>query len=436
MTDPSRQPKTTGRPNVRLRNIRWSLLNANERLEAEQRRVGGYPLARRLLLAPTFWALRAGLAMVTNLLSLPIYVTRNTPTRFAAYARQRQDTYVDSYTRFQSNARWTIGFFLVTVVAVVSAMTLAALLRDRVAPRPDSQQIFHVGILKRSDALDPLIISFQRNLAERGYRAGERVIYDQQTISGSPAEMETVAAAFVGQKSDLILAVGDIAAQAVKKATLQINIPTVFYANFDPVEDGLIKNYGRSESNFVGVGEGALVKQQVELLKKIAPTVRTLGVMSVPADGTNQRFIRALQAAVVGEKIAVQTETITAIEDIPAALDALVVAGARSVYLAPSALTAPHLELIARASLARNIILIGNSAKNAEAGALFALMADLDVIGQQLASQADQIFRDISPSNISSQFPSKSLLALNRKTAAALGLTIPADIIERADVRY
>lgn len=412
------------------------LLETGDSLKAGTKKIAPSPFVIRLFLVPTFWVMRGGLVLVNNLLSLPMYLTRNTPASFSTYARRRGDTYIDSYARFKKNAQWTVGVTVVSIVAVIVAATSATYLRNKTASVTESKRIFHVGILKRATTLDPLIASFKRGLSELGYQDGERVIYDEQTSAGDETELEAVVKGFVDQKKDLILAVGDVAAQATQKATITINIPTVYYANFNPVDDGLIKSYARSDNNFVGIGEGSIVKQQIELLERIAPTMRKLGVMSVPTDGTNQRFIRALQEAAVGEEFTLHTETISTVEDITAALDALVAAGATAVYLAPSTLTAPRLEFVAQEVLARKMVLVGNSSKNAEAGALFALMADLDSVGQQLALQAEQIFRGTLPSQISSQFPVESSLAINLKTAAALGLTIPADIIERADVKY
>jgi putative ABC transport system substrate-binding protein len=436
MATPNQPPKTNTPSNHRLRNIRWALLATSERLRVEHRQTTRYPFATRLLLRPTFWLLRSGLALVINLLLLPIYLTRSSQVGFAQYARKRGDMYIDSYARFKRNIRYTVDFVAITIVAVASAAVSATILRDETAPVTESPRVFQVGILKRANTLDPLITSFKSGLDEYGYRDGERVIYDEPVNSGDEAALETVANEFVSQKKDLILAVGDVAALAVKKSTLKINIPTVFYANFDPVEEGLIKSYARSDNNFVGIGDGAMVKQQVELLERIEPTLRTLGVMSVPADGTNQAFIRALKAAIVGKTLTLRIETIAVADDIPAALDALVAAGATALYLAPSTLTATRLEFVAQAALVRKLILIGNSGKNAEAGALLALLADLDSVGHQLASQADQIFRGVMPLQISSEFPSANLLEINLKTAAALKLTLPPDIIERADVRY
>jgi len=374
--------------------------------------------------------------MVTNLLSLPIYITRDTSTRFMMYARRRGDMYVNSYTCFRNSALRTIVVMVVLIIVGGLAVISATFLRNNTVPATESKLVIHVGILKRPSSLDPLIASFKRGLAERGFRDGEQVIYDEPVNSGDEATLEAAAGRFVDQKKDLIFAVGDMAAQAVKKSTVKLNIPTVFYANFDPVEDGLIKGYANSENNLVGVGDGAMVERQLELLRRIVPTARTVGVMSVPADGTNQNFISALKSAAPTQNLEVREEVITNINDVPRALDALRTAGINVVYLAPSAITSPRLEYIAQEALVRKMILIGNSAKNAEAGAVFALMADLDSVGRQLAAQADQIFRGTLPSQISSQFPLESFLALNLKTAAALNLTIPSDIIERADVRY
>ncbi len=404
--------------------IRWSLLDARDRLRETRPQTFRSDLAR------------LSLTLIIYLFSIPIYLTPRAQNGFSRYARRREGVYVDSYSRFKKNAQWTIGAAVVTIIAVGLATTAATFLRKKTTPAAESKHVFQVGILERLTTLEPMVTSFKRGLSERGYSEGERIVYDEQVNAGDETALVAVTQKFVNQKKDLILAIGDAASLAVKKGTLKINIPTVFYANFDPVEEGLIKSYARSENNLVGVGDGALIGQQLELLKHIAPTVHTIGVMSVATDGTNQGFIKALKKNAADTAFTIRTESITSADDIPHTLDVLATAGISIVYLAPSALTAPRLADVAQQALARKMILIGNSEKNAAAGALVALLADVNTVGRQLAAQADQIFHGALPSQISSQFPLASTLALNLKTAVTLNITIPPDIIERADVKY
>lgn len=410
----------------RLQRIRWSLLHERDRLAA-----AGQQAARTRTLLVRFL-----LNLTVYLVSVPIYLTRSPQAGFTKYARRRGDTYVESYIGFKRTARLTVGIVIVTILATGAAIVAGTFVRKTVAPSTESSRVLHVGILKRATTLDPMVAAFKAGLAERGYRENERVLYDEQTVSGDEVALEAAADTFVDQKKDLILAVGDLAAKTAKKVTVRVNIPTVFYANFDPVESGLIESYASSKNNLVGVGEGAFVNQQLELLVRIAPAAQVIGVMSVPTDRTNQDFIRVLKTAAASDGLEVREEAVETAADIAPALERLKAVGVNAVYLAPSTLTAPRLAYVAHETLARGMLLIGNSQKNAEVGALYAVMADLDSVGEQLASQADQIFSNVLPAHLSSELPTKSLLALNLKTAATLNLTLPDDILTRADVTY
>ncbi|MBI4426254.1 MAG: hypothetical protein HY567_01650 [Candidatus Kerfeldbacteria bacterium] len=103
----------------RLRRIRWTLLDARDRLIAHQR-----PSLRR-------WIAAVSLGITIHLISLPIYLTRYPQTNFARYARRRETTYTDSYARFKQIVQFTIGLVLVSIVAVTLAVVVGTVIRTK-----------------------------------------------------------------------------------------------------------------------------------------------------------------------------------------------------------------------------------------------------------------------------------------------------------------
>ncbi len=418
-----------------LRRLRWPLVAASQRLRQDISLAQQEPFGLRLVLIV---ALRAAVSLLTillNIVSLPIYLTAPPQQAFQRYGVRHGQTYVESYSRFTRQFQFTLGVVFVTIVAAALAAGSVMLLRSQQPPRDAiTDRPFVVGILNRVTA-DPLIVRFKTTLNDLGFPEGGAIRYDERL--GSSEDQLTVAAQeFVAQRHDAILAIGEAAALAAQRATRTINIPIIFLASFDPVSQGLIESYSNSGNNLVGVGNAALIDRQIKLLKEILPELDAVGVMAVPDDPTNQRFVEALERVAPEQGIRIRRETIATPADIPRAFDAFAAAGLRAAYFAPSALTDSRLDLVAREAAARTIALIGNSPKNAEAGALLSLYADLDSVGEQLGRMADRLLRGALPASMSSRFPDQTFLAINETTAAAIGLTLPPGLIERADARY
>lgn len=418
------------------RRLRWSLVAASQRLRQDIHLAQREPFGLRLLLVVALWAVLSLLTVVINIVSLPIYLAATPQQSFQRYGARQGLTYVESYSRFTQQFQFTLGVIFVTVVAAGLAAGSVMLLRSQ-QPSKDAiaDQQFVVGIIKRTTGLDPLIVRFKETLNTLGFQEGNTIRYDERLVT-SEDQLSMAAQEFVTQRHDVIVAIGEAAALAAQRATRTINIPIIFLASFDPVNQGLIKSYGNSGNNLVGVGHAAPIDRQIDLLKQILPALDVVGVMAVPDDPTNQDFVEALERVAPEQGVRVRRESVATPADIPRAFAAFADAGVRSAYLAPSALTDSRLDVVAREAVASKIALIGNGPKNAEAGALLALYADLDVVGEQLGRMANRLLRGALPASMSSRFPDQTFFAINETTAAAIGLTLPPELIERADARY
>lgn len=103
----------------KLRQVRWALLDARDRLIVEQKKTGRMPWSARL------WLLTLLLSLIVHLISLPIYITRSPQKNFSAYARRSGSLYLDSFTSFQRSVQFTLNIILVTVIALVLAVVSA-----------------------------------------------------------------------------------------------------------------------------------------------------------------------------------------------------------------------------------------------------------------------------------------------------------------------
>lgn len=119
------------RTHEQLRTIRWTLLEAQDRLRAEVRLSRAEPFGIRLLLALTLWVLIQLVALAAHIISLPITLTRSPQASFALIARRRGDTFVESYSHFKRTVLFIVGLVIVTTVAATLAFLTAVLLSRR-----------------------------------------------------------------------------------------------------------------------------------------------------------------------------------------------------------------------------------------------------------------------------------------------------------------
>ncbi|MBI3115555.1 MAG: ABC transporter substrate-binding protein [Candidatus Kerfeldbacteria bacterium] len=361
-------------------------------------------------------------------ISLPALM-RNVPQRtFPRVARRERETYVESYDRYKTTGRVVVPTVLtiivVGVLAIVSTLSFHTLLRP-------AQRLVTVGVLKRVATLDPLVQSFQEGLMAHGFRVA------LTTRTGSTtAELTKLATALVAKRVDVLLTLGDQATLAGQTATQRTRTPTLFFTTSDPVALGVVQRFTPSGTNLVGVGRAILAERQVRLLQQLAPTLDTLAILFDPNDATSNQFRQALEDIAASEAIDVRGYPISRESEVLATFDAIVADGADAVYLAPGATTSPLNASTAAAARDRRLLLMGNSERNAEAGAAVAFSVDLERVGGQLADLAHAILQGAPPEQLSVLLPSHGFLAFNRKTAEAIGLVIPPDLLAEADALF
>jgi len=139
--------------------------------------------------------------------------------------------------------------------------------------------VIQVGVLQFAShpALDGARDGFIDFLAQAGFKDGDRIKLDLQNAQRDMGVARTIAMKFVSDHKDVIYAIATPASQAAAKETQ--SIPILFNAVTDPVKAGLVKTIESSGNNVTGVSDFIPVKSQIDLLLKIAPNVKKLGIL-------------------------------------------------------------------------------------------------------------------------------------------------------------
>ena len=297
-------------------------------------------------------------------------------------------------------------------------------------------KIYHVGILMIGTPSTAVVQGFRTGLKEAEYVEGKNLILDLPA-KATFDELRAVANGFKGKKLDLIVTVGGTATAIAKDTTQQI--PIVFLSVNDPVQLGLVKSLALPEANVTGLAvyaDADMQGKRLEVFKEAAPTLHRVAVFynargENPGHAKNLALVRKVAPA-LGLRVAVKP--IKSAADIDSSLASLSKATTDGIFVICSNIFRDPFKKIAAAAIAKKLPLTGCDADNvAEQGALLSYDSDRYRLGQRGAWYVDRILKGAKPQDLPIETPTYFELVINLKTAKRIGLTIPPNVLARAD---
>jgi putative ABC transport system substrate-binding protein len=320
---------------------------------------------------------------------------------------------------------------------LLMALAATASPANTAAVRAQRHKIWLVGFLALPTRPDPLERSrfgaFVRGMRELGYVEGDNFKIEWRFAQGEITQLPKLAAELVALKVDVIVGGATPVISAAQKATS--TIPIVMAPTNDPVGSGLVKSLGRPGGNITGLTNLStdLSPKSIELLHLIAPGVLRIAILSNPNNSSSPAILDNLLAAMkrVGmTRIAVEATTA---EEINAAYAKIDQQGGQAVVVAPDTLFVEQRRQIAELALKLRLPSICEFREHVEAGALLSYGQNLADGYRRVASFVDKIFRGFKPMDLPIEQSTKLELVVNRATARALGLDVPATLLARAD---
>ncbi|WP_314393234.1 ABC transporter substrate-binding protein [Leptotrichia shahii] len=281
---------------------------------------------------------------------------------------------------------------------------------------------YRIGITQivSHPALDSAREGFKAAFKEAGINAE----FDEKNANGETTNSNLIANNFVSSKEDLIFAIATNAAQSASQATN--DIPVVFAAITDPQSAGILKN------NVTGVSDRMDVKQQLELLKKIAPNTKNVGVIYNSSEQNSKIQVEDLKKAAKELGLNIVEKSVVQANEIPQAVDNLV-READAIYLPTDNLVASVVSLITDKATAAKKIVFGAEAAHVKGGALITQGVSYYEIGKEAGKMAIEILKNgKNPSEIKFKTMPLSEIEVNEKTLAALGISLPEDVKSKA----
>lgn len=276
------------------------------------------------------------------------------------------------------------------------------------------------------------IEGFVQRLHKLGWTDGDNVAIVYRWTEGAKERYAEIVAEFAALKVDVIVTSGSEAVVAAKQASLAI--PIVFAATADPVAIGLVESLARPGGNITGLSAESTdtASKAVELLREVVPDLQRLAILTNADSPGMMAETASVQTAARTAGLETVTLAIRRAEDIAPAFDGLK-SRADAVYCVPGPLMGTNLVRIVTLALAARLPGIYGSRTYVEAGGLMSYGPDIFSLFQRAADFVDKILRGTKPADIPVEQPTKFYLFINRTTAKALGLTIPAPILLSAD---
>ncbi len=315
-----------------------------------------------------------------------------------------------------------------------ACVLLASLLWCPDAAAADAaERVFRVGLLGLNAPATSGPSAIRIALAKLGYIEGRNVAFEVRHAGGDPARLPEAAAELVKLKIDVIYAVTSPAAFAAKAATS--TIPIVAWAAHAAVETGLVPSLRHPGGNITGTESLApeLDGKRIQLLKQIVPDLTHLAVVYDPADQGSPQHLKAIQGAEKALGLTALTLPVPRPQDFDAVFAAAAGKPLGAVLTLTSNMTFVNWPRIRDFAAAQRVPTLCEFRQMADSDCLLSYGATFDEITQRTAAQIDKILRGAAPGDLPMEQPTRFELVINLKTAKALGLTVPQELLLRAD---
>jgi putative tryptophan/tyrosine transport system substrate-binding protein len=274
--------------------------------------------------------------------------------------------------------------------------------------------------------------SLRAGLRELGYVEGKNLVIESRWANGNYDRLPDLARDLVGLKVDLILTSGTPGTRAARSATA--TIPIIMVTSGDPVALGLVASLARPGGNITGASNFApeLSAKRIELIKEAFPSTQRVGVLFNPDNSINDRNVPAMEQTSKGLKLVLQKIAVRSADDFKNAYSAMSKLRVEAVALPEddflSATNAKVVELVSKQRLPS----IGR-ADFAEAGGIIGYAVNFFDLYRRAAIFVDKIVKGAKPGDLPVEQPRKFDFVINLKAAKQIGLTIPPNVLARAD---
>ena len=269
--------------------------------------------------------------------------------------------------------------------------------------------------------------------ARDGVRGGENVVVEYRYAEGNADRERELAAELARLKVDVIVTAGPTGIRAAKEATVMI--PIVMAQDGDPVASGFVASLARPGGNITGLSTLApeISGKRLELLKEVVPKLSRVAVIGASTQPGSVQFLKEMEFAARSLKVNLQYLNVLTSKDIESAFRAAVKEHAGGVVmLGGRVFNTNRIQIVELAAKSR-LPTTYTRPEYVEDGGLMTYGPSINDLFRRAATYVDKIVKGANPADLSVEQPTKFELVINLKAAKQIGLTIPQNVLARAD---
>lgn len=279
------------------------------------------------------------------------------------------------------------------------------------------------------EALDASRQGFLDVLKENGYIEGENIEIDYKNAQGEQPTALSIAQDFTARKKDMIFAIATPSAQASYNATK--DIPIIITAVTDPVDAGIAESFESSGTNVTGTSDGVPIGPQLEILNKVLPEAKTIGVIYNTSEANSIYQVNELKVEAEKQGFTLKEVGITNLNDVNAVLPSAL-EGIDVLYAPTDNTVASAYAIIIKLATEKNVPVFCAEDAGVNAGGLISAGLDYYELGRETGLIALEVLDGKKPSELSISTMKNPVIVVNEDTAEKMGITIPEDILAGA----
>jgi putative ABC transport system substrate-binding protein len=272
----------------------------------------------------------------------------------------------------------------------------------------------------------------RQRLRELGYVEGKNIVTEYRWAEGKLERFTPLAAELVRLNVDVIVTWGPTATRSAREATN--TIPIIMANDADPVGSGVVASLARPGGNITGFStlSPQMSGKQLELLKEIVPKLYRVAVLGASTSTSSALALKKTELAAAALGVQLQYLDVQRPKDIGTAFGEASKGHADAVLVLPTAVLSAHRKQIVDLAVKTRLPAIYPRTAYTEAGGLMSYEPKLADLWRRTASYVDKILKGAKPGDLPIEQPTKFELVINMKTAKALGITIPREIMVQA----
>ena len=291
------------------------------------------------------------------------------------------------------------------------------------------QKSVAVTAIVEHPALDAVRDGVRDALEKAGYESGKNLKWQYQSAQGNTGTAAQIARKFIGDRPDVIVAIATPSAQAVVAGSR--SVPLVFSAVTDPVEAQLVPTWDASDTNVTGVSDLLELDKQMELVKRIVPNAKRVGMVYNPGEANSVVVVRRLKELLPGMGLELVEAAAPRSVDVGSAARSL--AGKVDViYTNTDNNVVSAYESLVKVGMDTKTPLVASDTDSVKRGAIAALGIDYRDLGEQTGRMVVRILKGEKPGDIKPETSSNLSLWVNTTAAERQGVTLSQDVLDSA----